>query len=499
MRHFLKGLLVLAVVVCNGANVTAAQPAQTAATTDWFKSAVIYAIFPRSFADSNGDGIGDLQGIIAKLDYIQGLGANTIWLMPPFVTPSYHGYNVADYYHIDPSLGTDADLVALINAVHNRHMRFILDYVADHTADTHPFFKDAYGNPQSQYSDFYMWLNPQHTDYQHFAIDLTMPRLNFDTPAVNAYMLKVAQFYLDMGVDGFRCDVAGLVPHSFWQSLRKIINASYPGRILLGEFWTDRAQIPDYLDSGEFDAAFDFPVYMDLVGLHETDGIGVLNGQNPVSLVTDRLKAAHSGYLVRFLGNHDTNRLISIVQDSQLRARAAAVWLTTLPGPIQIYQGDELGVTGSKSDQPTAGDLPVRLPFPWNTAKIIGNYQTTWTPSIVNTQTISVEAEKNDVLSLDYLYRTVLAMRQTDPVFSSDNTEWITTNPNIYQMRRTAATGQQIMVLINFSNDIQEFPIPSSDPLITANPIIDTGVYQITTGTMRLNPGGYAIFETVKP
>src|SRR5262249_11570293 len=128
-------------------------------TPAWFKTAVLYQIFVRSFYDSNGDGIGDLRGILQKLDYIQSLGANTLWLTPIFASPSYHGYDTTDYYAVNPDFGTKQDLSDLIAGVHSRGMHILLDYVASHTSSQFPYFKLALTNPSSPYSSWYIWTD----------------------------------------------------------------------------------------------------------------------------------------------------------------------------------------------------------------------------------------------------------------------------------------------------------------------------------------------------
>ncbi|MER3513917.1 MAG: hypothetical protein C4310_05600 [Chloroflexota bacterium] len=248
-------------------------------TPAWLRDAVLYEIFVRSFYDNDGDGIGDLRGVIQQLDVLHDLGVTAIWLMPIQPSPSTHGYDITNYMAVDPDYGTEADLKALIQAVHARGMRIILDYVAGHTSDQHPFFRDALGNPASRYSDWYHWLNPEHTQYLSFAGVKSMPSLNQTNPATRDYLIEVARYYQSLGVDGLRCDYALGPPHEFWKALRQAVKARGPDFLLLGEVWerTPVALAPYF--EGEFDALFDFPLYHALAGDHnQRQGPASLSG-----------------------------------------------------------------------------------------------------------------------------------------------------------------------------------------------------------------------------
>lgn len=219
-------------------------------TPDWFSEAVIYEIFVRSFQDTDGDGIGDLVGVTAGQDYIQSLGANTIWLMPVYPSPSEHGYDVEDFFDINPDYGDIEDLQTLVDEAHSRGMRIILDFVPSHLSNQNPIFADAYGNPSSEYSDWFVWTNDGQTMYASFAGNEQMPRFNLFNPEVVDYLTEAGLYWIDLdgdgnfsdGIDGFRVDNATFPPQEFLVDLRQGIKSANPDALLLGETWVHNPQ-----------------------------------------------------------------------------------------------------------------------------------------------------------------------------------------------------------------------------------------------------------------
>ena len=256
-------------------------------TPVWFNSAVLYEIFVRSFADSDGDGIGDLKGITQRMDYIQSLGATAIWLMPIYPSPSVHGYDVTDYMAVNPDYGILADLQALVKETHARNMKVILDFVPSHCSNEHPFFKDAYKNPTSPYSDWFVWTNDAHTTYAGFAGNETMPRFNHYNPVVVDYLSKAALYWLDLnnnqdytdGIDGLRVDNATFPPTEFFIALRQIVKQANPNALLLGEAWVNTPSDLARFFPEQFDALFDFPFYALMAGDKDSIGDGLLSGK----------------------------------------------------------------------------------------------------------------------------------------------------------------------------------------------------------------------------
>ncbi|PJF42987.1 MAG: hypothetical protein CUN55_09365, partial [Phototrophicales bacterium] len=405
---------------------------------DWFGEGIMYEVFVRSFRDSDGDGVGDLRGVIEGLDYIQGLGANIIWLMPIHPTTTYHGYDVTDYYGINPDYGTMEDLQALIAEVHRRDMYIIMDYIANHTSNAHPFFIDSFGNPESEYSDFYMWTNEEQTEYRSFANARYLPRINYDSAQAREYMINVATYWLDPngdgdtsdGFDGLRCDVATGPPFDFWEELRASMLLVNPDAVLLAEAWLRNGlELKTFVESGTaFNAIFDFPTYHTAAGDHDVNGDGIFSGAISGDFLELPINGAQRLYpvgahLVRFANNHDTNRVMSEVEGDLARAKAVAVWLLTLPGTPMIYYGEEIGMFGSKGTGPRVYDEFRREPFDWYASED-GEGMTTWfrTGDRYNApfDGISVEEEDLEPDSLLNHYRALGALHRTIPAFYRD-------------------------------------------------------------------------------
>jgi maltose alpha-D-glucosyltransferase / alpha-amylase len=264
----------------------------------WYKNAVFYEISVRSFKDSNGDGRGDLHGVAEKLDYLQTLGIDCIWLMPIYPSPlNDDGYDIADYYNVDESYGTLDDLKELIARAHQRNIRIIMDLVLNHTSDQHPWFQASRSDPDSPYRDYYVWsdTDQKYKDARIIFLDTetsnwtwdekagkyfwhrfysSQPDLNFDNPKVQDEMINVARFWLDLGIDGFRADAVPYLferegtscenlpeTHVYLKKLRAFMDEQYPDRILLCEAnqWPEDVR-PYFGDGDEFHMGFHFPI-----------------------------------------------------------------------------------------------------------------------------------------------------------------------------------------------------------------------------------------------
>ncbi|MEJ5201361.1 MAG: alpha-amylase family protein, partial [Anaerolineales bacterium] len=264
----------------------------------WYKNAVFYEVYVRAFFDSNGDGHGDLKGLMQKLDYLKDLGVDCIWLLPIYPSPLRDdGYDIADYYSILPTYGALEDFCELLDAVHARGMRLITDLVLNHTSDQHPWFQSARSSRQSPYRDYYVWSDTDQkyretriifldTEKSNWTWDevagqyywhrfySSQPDLNYDNPAVQEEMRNVMRFWLDLGVDGFRADAVPYLferegtncenlpeTHEYLKSLRRFMDEHYPGRILLCEAnqWPEDV-LPYFGDGDEFHMGFHFPV-----------------------------------------------------------------------------------------------------------------------------------------------------------------------------------------------------------------------------------------------
>ncbi|HQY25672.1 MAG TPA: alpha-amylase family glycosyl hydrolase [Thermoflexales bacterium] len=392
----------------------------------WFNDVVGYQIFPRSFQDSDGNGIGDLKGIEQKLDYIQALGVGVIWLTPFYPSASYHGYDVGDYFSVNPQLGTLDDFKSLAKAAHARGIKLIVDYVANHSGDTHPYFKDAYKNPKSKYSTWYQF-NSDNSSYSSFFGVRDLPNWNHDNPEVDDYLIKAGLFWLEAGADGLRCDYALGVREPFWQKLRAAIKAKNPDALLLGEVWDTPFKLRDYFGYG-FDALFDFPFYLSLAGDNAVNNDAILGGKLPGMGLNSALKVAQRLYprgaqLVRFASNHDTNRIASETSGDPQRERLAAAAALLLPGTPFIYYGEEIGMRGTKGPGPIYDEYR-REPMDWFASEA-GRGMTTWF-KLANRNNkpddgISVEEQDADPASLLNYYRALVQLRSRTPALRGND------------------------------------------------------------------------------
>ncbi len=480
---------------------------------EWFDDAVVYEIFVRSFYDSDGDGIGDLRGVIEQLDYVESLGADVIWLMPVLEGPTYHGYEVTDYYAIEADYGTEEDFLALLDAAHSRGIRVIMDFVIYHVSSRHPFFTDAYGNPDSRYSDWFIWRDEAHTSYETFMGVQTMPRLNHENPEVLAYVTDVALHWLDPngdgspydGVDGFRCDVAIGVPHETWAHIRDAVKALRPDALMLGEVWTTSAlEMAPFF--AEFDALFDFPLYSVASGANDRNGDGLISGRrDPRSLELEfasweSLYPSGAG-LVHFLSNHDTNRIMSEVGGDVSRAKAAAVFVLTLPGTPMIYYGEEIGMCGEVGRG--RGDEYRREPMDWYASES-GPGMTTWFRPDDRCNApfdgISVEEEDGDPDSLLSLYRTVIALRRTHPALVGGEYA-------IHRVPREARgvwalwrwdDEEAVLIAINFDDEMHAIPTDGDDSPPHGREVevlLSLGAEVGPDGVLTLAPTGAVILQ----
>jgi glycosidase len=506
--------------------MTAAAPTATPATITiadtpnrWYRHMTLYSLFVRSFRDSNGDGIGDFQGVINGLDYIQSLGVDAIWLLPVFKSPSPEGYDISDYDNVQPDYGTNDDLIRLIKAVHKRGMHIFLDYVVNHTSSEHPFFKDAFGNPNSAYADYYIWGNAAHTQYATFAGVPSKPRLNYDSPKVVAFSTAIALHWLDPngdgdpsdGFDGLRADVANNVSRAFWLQLRAAMTKLNPKSVLLAEMFVQTPQdMQGYLGDGRFDTAFDFPLYMQMAGNWDVNGTGVFSGKGNAALAYGLARSPQNFYLpgvtlVRFIGNHDTNRVMSNIGGDPLRAKAAALFLMTAPGPVVLYYGDEIGMQGSKCPVPDLDNCR-REPLEWS-ADLKGPGQATW--FMQNDKPgdgISIQEQDGKPRSLLTYYRALGVLRQAGPLQSDqwDMPEPAPGDADLYVLRRWDGNAMTVVV-INFTAasviwqptnailrvgaDAYQFPV--------LQPALSGGV-DIGNASWRLRPGGFAVFSLAR-
>ncbi|WP_329741992.1 alpha-amylase family glycosyl hydrolase [Dyella sp. A6] len=428
-------MLALGIGYAQPARATTPTPAVASKTAP---SDVYYEIFVRSWYDTNHDGIGDLNGVTAKLDYLKSLGVDGIWLMPINASPSYHGYDITNYEAINPQYGTMQGFHRLIAAAHKRGIKVIMDMVINHTSDQHPWFKAAL-NPRDPHHNWYVWakpgtdlhaLSPTYGPAWHRApngqyylgvFDSHMPDLNYDNPAVRKAMIGVGQFWLRQGVDGFRLDAAQHIYDNFlsdmhspvalaknlawWREYDQGLKKVDPNVWLVGEVWR---QNPDNLTPymGKLNAVFNFPLSTQLLtSVEQERDLGIGRGMAYVDAAYRKEDGGHFDD-APFLSNHDQERVMSQLGGNMAHMRVAAALLMTVPGHAFVYYGEELGMRGQKPDP------HLREPMRWYRSGN-GPGQTHWEPwTAGDGPQVSVQAEQADPHSLLNLYRTLIGWRK---------------------------------------------------------------------------------------
>jgi glycosidase len=422
------------------------------AQTEWDgvkRGDVYYEIFVRSFADTDGDGIGDLRGVTEKLDYLHELGISGIWLMPIHPSPSYHGYDVENYKAVHPDYGAMSDFDALMAKASRLNIKVVLDFVINHTSKSHPWFTQACSNTASLYRNFFLFAPSSNvaaeitagrvpsvtsyydkewhsvesgtTGYKYYGIFSSwMPDINPECAAVMDSIYDAAKFWLDKGVAGFRLDAAKHIYQversqqniEFWRAFHNKLKTYKPDVYLVGEVLDGSADNIAYFYQG-LPALFNFPNWYNLEwALNNHTGCYYPRD------VDDCLKAFaayNPNYInVPKLSNHDEDRTMSKLDDNVAKAKVAAAVLLTLPGQPYIYYGEEIGMRGMK----TGGDENVREPFLWSA----GNdaYRTTWRTPQYNTDAsvLSLARQQIDKNSLYSVYAEFIRLRNTYPALT---------------------------------------------------------------------------------
>jgi glycosidase len=499
VRLFLALPMVLAALTCGSSSPagreTVPSPARPAASEwqhDWARGAVFYEVFVRSFQDSDGDGKGDLAGLISRLDLLNDgkpetttdLGVDALWLMPVFESPSYHGYDTTNYGMIEPDYGTNADFLRLLDEAHRRGIRVIVDLVVNHSGSGHPWFVSAASSPASPTRDFYVWSatdpgwkqpwggntgtwHPGGGAYYYGVFWSGMPDLNWRSPALREEMKRIASLWLERGVDGFRLDATrylvenGSGPlqadtpetHAALKEFAAHVRRVKPAALLVGENWADTKVIATYYGStsvpggDELPASFDFPLSERiLTALAQSNA-------TPIAAKLDEVQKAYpKGALdAPFLTNHDQTRLATQLGKNPGRLRNAAAILLTLPGAPFIYYGEEVGIENG----PTGGDESKRTPMPWDGSS--GGGFTTGTPWFgfaLGREAANVAAQTDDPASLLSRYRDLIRARKAAPALAKGDLVLLSpltgTTPALAFLRKTA--GETVLVVHNLSD-----------------------------------------------
>ncbi|MBR2889064.1 MAG: hypothetical protein IKC09_02160 [Oscillospiraceae bacterium] len=401
---------------------------------------VFYQIFVGSFSDSNGDGIGDLRGIINRFDYLNdgdplsetSLGIEGIWLTPIFDSPSYHKYDAKDYYTVDPKFGTEEDLRELIDLAHSRGVKIILDLVINHTASSHPWFTEfrkahIAGDTENPYYDYYSWTdNPTKNKFgpignsgHHYECNFSgsMPELNYDNQEVRQAMVDLAKYYLDLGVDGFRFDAAKYIymgdePRNaeFWQWYMAQLRAIKPDIYTVAEVWDgDGVTIPYFAATN----CFNFSMSQVSGQIANTAKAGDVNVfTDYTQLYLSRIKEQNTdAMLISFIANHDMDRAAGFLTVASGQAKVAANLLLLSPGSPFIYYGEEIGLKGSRGGANT--DANRRLAMNWGDGDTVANPEGTTYSSGQTNGTVAEHLTNPE--SLFHHYRKLILIRKANP------------------------------------------------------------------------------------
>ncbi|MCL4561355.1 MAG: alpha-amylase family glycosyl hydrolase [Chloroflexi bacterium] len=490
------------------------KPTTIVALRPWWDEAIFYEIFVRSFYDTNGDGIGDFAGITQKLDYLQSLGISAIWLMPIYPSPSYHGYDVIDYFNVNSQYGTLDDFKRFLREAHRRGMHVILDLELNHTSNQNPWFIDSNANQSSSYRDWYIWSStnpgylgpvgkawyPGKYGYYYAIFGANMPDLNYRTPAVTTEMEKVVKYWLnDIGVDGFRIDASNYLieegqkqqntqsTHEWLKKFYTSYKNDKPDAFTIGEVFGAGATQASTYTGNQMDMVFNFELASGM--------INSVNGESSSALVSALTFAnldLPSWQFGSFLTNHDQNRVMSALSGSLDKAKTAAFLLLTSPGTPFIYYGEEIGMQGEKPDE------DIRRPMQWTGEKSAGfTSGTPWRPPDPDYINTNVAKEKSDPNSLLSYYQELIAIHKANPVLRFGALGLITTNNTGVFADLRYLNDQALLMLVNLT----EKPIADYDLNLTGLPLKD-GVFHLTAvsgsgsgSDLQLTRGGFANYK----
>lgn len=537
---------------------------QQVAGPAWLQDAVFYQIYPQSFYDSNGDGIGDLPGLIKKLDYIHSLGCNALWLNPIFVSPfGDAGYDVADFFKVAPRYGSNEDLVRLCREAHARKMHVCLDLVAGHSSIDHPWFQESAKAKSNKYSDWYLWVPPDEKVWnshpapvlegekarsEHYVANFFpfQPALNYgyykpdpakkwqlpmDHPscrAVQENLRQIMRFWLDLGVDGFRVDMASSLIRgddtgegigALWQENRKWLDKNYPEAVLISEWSYPSRAIPAGFNI-DFLIHFNEAAYKELVGpeyppmeggRRKKDVFFERAGKGDISKFVESYLANYKptrklGYISMPTANHDFPR--PTWGRTQEEVRVMFAMLLTMPGVPFLYYGDEIGMkyladspnregangVDGRNDGIRAGS---RTPMQWTKGVNAGfssaDPSKLYLPVDAAADRPSVEAQEKDPNSMLNFTRSLLRLRRQHPALANGaDFEVVYAEKEKYPFIYLRTDGdEKILVAVNPSNTECSVPLHNSD---AAKPLIAQGT-KIEDGILKMNGVSFGIFQ----
>lgn len=445
----------------------------------WWNDTVFYQVFVRSFYDSDGDGIGDLNGLIEKLDYLndgdptttEDLGVTGLWLMPIMESPSYHGYDVTDYYQVNPDYGTNEDFLRLMEEAHKRGMRVIVDMMFNHSSRQHPWFVESQ-NDQSEKRDWYVWetedpgyRGPQNqvvwhgSPYGYFygVFDSSIPDFNLTNPDTTAAIYDITRFWLeDMGVDGFRLDaikhyiedgkLQEFTPatHEWFRAFYPYYKSINPDAFTVGEAWGPSQQVVKFIGD-EVDTAFEFDLAAATLSSTRTGSNHALR-----QAMKTTLNLYPENQYATFLANHDQDRTLSFLDGKEAKAKVAATLLLTGPGVPFIYYGEEIGMQGVRRGNT---DEPRRLPLQWDSTPNTAGFTigVPWKAPFNDYDLRNIAAYSADPDSLLSRYRELTRLRAEHAALRVGEAALVDTgSASVYALLRSHGD-ENILVLINLS------------------------------------------------
>ena len=480
----------------------------------WWQRGILYQIYPRSFLDTDGDGVGDLRGIISRLDYPAALGVDAIWMSPIYPSPMRDfGYDVSDYKNVHPMFGTLDDFDRLVDEAHRRGLKLILDYVPNHTSDLHPWFIESSSSRNNCRRDWYLWRDPapgggppnnwlshfggsgwqldsNTGQYYYHSFLASQPDLNWRNPEVQAAMHAVLRFWLDRGVDGFRVDVLWLLvkddefrdnpPNPAWKAgdnpnnsllmlysgdrpevqavvagLRRVVD-EYEDRVLIGEIYLPVQRLVAYYGAQLEGANLPFNFQL-LEAPWNARGIAALIDEYEAAL-------PRGGWPNWVLGNHDKSRIATRIGVDQ--ARVAAILLLTLRGTPTMYYGDELGMPDVKIPPDRIQDPleknipglglgrdPCRTPMQWDSSTNAGfTNGTPWLPVDDDYPVVNVAAQSTDPASILTLYHRLVELRREHAALAYGDYEPVAMTGDLLAYIRRLGNRRLLMAL-NLGND----------------------------------------------
>ena len=502
----------------------------------WWQKAIFYQFYPRSFKDSNHDGVGDLQGIISRLDYLQELGIEALWLSPIFPSPmADFGYDVSDYQGIHPLFGNLTDFEQLLEQVHQRHMKLILDFVPNHSSDQHPWFLESRSSRDNPKRDWYIWQDPKEEgsppnnwlsvfggqawewdentqQYYYHAFLKEQPDLNWRNSELQDAMLNAMRFWLDKGVDGFRVDVMWYMikdqhlrdnpinpdyqshrptceqlidvystdqpeVHEVVKRMRSLLD-EYKERMMIGEIYLPFDRLVQYY--GQHNDEAHLPFNFVLLSLPWNPG-------EIATAITEYESSLPSGGWPNWvMGNHDRSRLASRIGTSQ--SKIAAILLLTLRGTPTIYYGEEIGMTdvaipfeevqdpqGLNMPDKNLSRDPARTPMQWNAEHSAGfTSEKPWLRLSRDFRRNNVALQQQDEHSLLNLYKKLIALRQQEPALHVGSFKLIYADHQLLAYTRSDGRQQSFLILLNFSHAPAYFK--SEDTTWCGNVLLGTSI-----------------------